>query len=151
MNSKNNFNIPFAVSLDPTTGHKIEFYSIDEFVQGCINEQNFKVKSESYICLEYVDYDCGGCNAFPLVNPKKLTEIMGYIINGVAKKYDTHKIPHELIDSKKVSFELGNGVIAANTNKAHISYVLGTDDADLFLKLANAKECVVFHEFLHVE
>lgn len=44
MNMKFNSNIPLAVSIDPMTGHKTEFNSLDDFVRGCIDQRNFKVK-----------------------------------------------------------------------------------------------------------
>lgn len=137
---------PFASSLDPLTGYKTDFYSINDFVQSCIDVTNFKVKSESYICSEYTDYDCEGCYAFPLANPEKLTDIQGYRIEGNAKKYDKHQIPHALTDTQVVAFSIGKGQISANTNKAYISHVLGTDNVDLFLQLARAGEAIVFHK-----
>ncbi len=147
MNMKFNSNIPLAVSIDPMTGHKTEFNSLDDFVRSCIDQRNFKVKPECYIHTTYVDYDCEGCNAIPYVNPENLSEVVGYAISGIVNKYDTDKSPHKLLNSQKVAWVVGaTGVFANNTNKANIPYVLGTDNLELFLKIANAGEAVVFHK-----
>lgn len=151
MNTKFNFNIPLAVSIDPVTGHKIEFHSLNEFVQCCIDERNFKVKPESYIHSKYADYNCEECYALPQVNPHDFSEVVGYAISGIAKKYDTEQTPYKLIDSKKVSFLIGKeGILASIKNTTYKPYVLGTDSAELFAKLAKAGESVVFHSDIDV-
>ena len=139
--------IILAVSTDPVTSTKTEYHSLEDFAKGCIDEQNFKVKPESYIYSELPEYNCEECTALPYVNPQQLDEIIGYAIRGIAKKYDTDQTPHKEIDSQKVSFLIGKaGVFASNTNKKNMSYVLGTDDINLFVKLAKAGEAIVFHE-----
>ncbi len=139
--------IVLAVSTDPVSGFKTEYHSLEDFIKGCIDEQSFKVKPESFICYELPQYNCEECIALPYVNPQQLDEIVGYAIRGIAKKYDTNQIPHKEIDSQKVSFWIGKaGVFASNTNKKYMSYVLGTDDINLFVKLAKAGEAIVFHE-----
>lgn len=136
--------IALAVSTDPVSGFKTEYHSLEDFAKGCIDEQNFKVKPESYIYSELPDYNCEECEAFPCANPQKLDEIVGYTIRGIAKKYDTDQTPHKEIDSQKVTFLIGEaGVFASNTNKKYMPYVLGTDDIDLFAKLAKAGEAIV--------
>lgn len=137
---------PLAVSTDPVTGTKTEYHSIEDFAKGCIDEQNFKVKPESYIHPKQPDYNCENCIAFPLVNPEKLTEVTGYRIEGIVRKFDTTQEPFREIDSKKVFFLIGTGQIAANTNKKYMSYVLGTDNISLFVNIAKAGEAVVFHK-----
>jgi hypothetical protein len=147
MNAKIIFSAPFAANTDPVTGHKTEFHSLNDFIQGCIDEHNFKVKTESYIHPEYADYNCEECYAIPHVNPQNFSEVVGYTINGTAKKYDTDRTPYKLFDTKRVHFLIGEkGVFASNTNKAYIPHVLGTDDVGLFVKIAKAGETVVFHE-----
>ena len=147
MNVEITFSAPFAISTDPVTGHKTEFHSLNELIQGCIDERNFKVKTESYIHPEYTDYNCEECYAIPHVNPHNFSEVVGYTISGTIKKYDTDQSPYQLIDSKKVYFVIGEkGVFASNINKAYIPYVLGTDDIGLFLKIARSSEGVVFNE-----
>ena len=147
MNVEITFSAPFAISTDPVTGHKTEFHSLNELIQGCIDERNFKVKTESYIHPEYTDYNCEECYAIPHVNPHNFSEVVGYTISGTIKKYDTDQSPYQLIDSKKVYFVIGEkGVFASNINKAYIPYVLGTDDLGLFLKIARSSEGVVFNE-----
>lgn len=147
MNTKFTFGAPLAVSNDPVTGHKTKFDSLEDFVQGCIDERNFKVKPESYIHPEYADYNCEECYAIPHVNPHNFSELVGYTITGIAKKYDTSQSIHQLIDSKRVYFVIGEkGVFASNTNKTYLSYMVGTDDADLFIKIAKAGEAVVLQE-----
>lgn len=139
--------IALAVSTDPVTGTKTEYHSLEDFVKGCIDEQNFEVKPESYIYSELPEYNCEECEALPLVNPHKLTEVIGYGIRGIAKKYDISQTPYKEIDSKKVSFSIGrSGVFASNTNKKYMPYVLGTDNIDLFVQLAKAGEAIVLHK-----
>ncbi|CAB1207595.1 DUF3987 domain-containing protein [Acinetobacter bouvetii] len=139
--------IALVVSTDPVTGNTTEYHSIEDFAKGCIDEQNFKVKPESYIYSELPDYNCEECEALPLVNPDELTEVIGYGIRGTAKKYDTSQTPCKEIDSKKVSFSIGvAGVFASNTNNKYTPYVLGTDNIDLFVKLAKAGEAIVLHK-----
>src|SRR5690606_798975 len=107
--------IVLAVSTDPVSGFKTEYHSLEDFIKGCIDEQSFKVKPESFICYELPQYNCEGCIALPYVNPQQLDEIVGYAIRGIAKKYDTNQIPHKEIDSQKVSFWIGKaGVFASN-------------------------------------
>lgn len=138
---------PLAVSTDPVTGNITEYHSIEDFTTGCIDEQNFKVKPESYIYSKLPDYNCEECTALPLVNPNELTEVIGYGIRGTAKKYDISQTPCKEIDSKKISFSIGKaGIFASNTNNKYMPYVLGTDNIDLFVKLAKAGEAVVLHK-----
>ena len=137
---------PLVVSTDPVTGFKTEYHSLENFAQSCIDEQAFKVKPESYIYSKLPDYNCENCIAFPLVNPNKLTEVTGYRIGGIVRKFDIAQEPFKEIDSKKVSFLIGKGQIAANTNKKYMSYVLGTDNIGLFANIAKAGEAVVFHK-----
>ena len=139
--------VPLAVSTDPVTGNKTEYHSIEDFAKGCIDEQNFKVKPESYIHPEFPEYNCEKCEALPLVNPNELTTVMGYGIRGIAKKYDTSQTPCKEIDSKKISFSIGKaGVFASNTNNKYMPYILGTDNIDLFVKLAKAGEAIVLYK-----
>lgn len=137
---------PLIVSIDPVTGFRIEYHSLENFAQSCIDEQAFKVKPESYIYSKLPDYNCENCIAFPLVNPKKLTEVTGYKIGGVVRKFDITQEPFKEIDSKEVSFLIGKGQIAANTDKKYMSYVLGTDNIGVFANIAKAGEAVVFHK-----
>ncbi|WP_371970986.1 YfjI family protein [Acinetobacter sp. AL9] len=147
MNAKITLNAPLAVSTDPVTGNTTEYHSIEDFATGCIDERNLKVKPESYIYSKLPSYNCEECTALPYVNPEQLSEIVGYAIKGIAKKYDTDQTPHKEIDSQKVSFFIGEaGVFASNTNNKYMSYVLGTDNIDLFVQLAKAGEAVVLHK-----
>jgi hypothetical protein len=78
-----------------------------------------------------------------------LSEVIGYAIKGIAKKYDTTTTPHKEIDSQKVSFLIGEaGVFASSLNKPHLSYVVGTNDMDLFIQLAKAGKAVLLHQSL---
>ena len=95
---------------------------IEDFIKGCIDERNLKVKPESYIYSKLPDYNCEECEALPLVNPNELTEVIGYGIRGTAKKYDISQTPCKEIDSKKISFSIGKaGVFASNTNNVSSS------------------------------
>ena len=147
MNAKITLNAPLAVSTDPVTGNITEYHSIEDFATSCIDERNLKVKPESYICSKLPDYNCEECTVLPYVNPEQLSKVVGYAIKGIAKKYDTDQTPHKEIDSKEISFSIGKaGVIASNTNNKCMPYVLGTDNIDLFVKLAKAGEAVVLHK-----
>ena len=141
--------IPLAVSTDPLTGNTTEYHSIEDFAKGCIDECNLKVKPESYICSKLPSYNCENCEAYTLINPTQLSEVIGYAIKGIAKKYDTEQTPHKEIDSQKVSFLIGEaGVFASSLNKPHLSYVVGTNDMDLFIQLAKAGKAVLLHQSL---
>ena len=141
--------IILAVSTDPVTGTKTEYHSIEDFAKDCIDEKAFKVKPESYIYSKLPDYNCENCIAFPLVNPEKLTEVTGYRIEGIVRKFDTTQEPFREIDSKKLSFSIGKaGVLASIKNTTSMPHVLGTDSTVLFAKLAKAGESVVFHKDL---
>ncbi len=136
-----------TVSTDPVTGKITEYHSIEDFTTGCIDERNLKVKPESYIYSELPNYNCEECTVLPYVNPEQLSEIVGYAVKGIAKKYDTDQTPHKEIDSKEVSFLIGKaGVFASNTNNKYMPYVLGTDNIDLFVQLAKAGEAIVLHK-----
>ena len=138
--------ITLAVSTDPVTGTKTEYHSIEDFAKDCIDEKAFKVKPESYIHPEFPEYNCENCIAFPLVNPEKLTEVTGYRIEGIVRKFDTTQEPFREIDSKKLSFSIGKaGVLASIKNTTSMPHVLGTDSTVFFAKLAKAGESVVFH------
>lgn len=147
MNTKFTSDILLAVCNNPFTGYKTEFYSLAHFEQACIDAHNFKIKAETYIHPKYTDYDCEGCSVIPYVNPENLSEVVGYNIYGHVKKYDTDQTPHLIIDSQKTTWAIGaTGVLASNTNKANIPYVLGTDNLELFLKIAYAGDAIVFHK-----
>ncbi|WP_244881200.1 DUF3987 domain-containing protein [Acinetobacter pseudolwoffii] len=147
MNAKITLNAPLVVSTDPVTGNITAYHSIEDFTTGCIDERNLKVKPESYIYSELPNYNCEECTVLPYVNPEQLSEIVGYAVKGIAKKYDTDQTPHKEIDSKEVSFLIGKaGVFASNTNNKYMPYVLGTDNIDLFVQLAKAGEAIVLHK-----
>jgi hypothetical protein len=140
---------PLAVNIDPVTEHRVEFFQLEDFAKSCIDERNLKVKAESYICSKLPSYNCENCEAYTLINPTQLSEVIGYAIRGIAKKYDTEQTPHKEIDSQKVSFLIGEaGVFASGLNKPHLSYVVGTNDMDLFIQLAKAGKAVLLHQSL---
>ncbi|MFC1393856.1 YfjI family protein [Acinetobacter junii] len=141
--------IPLAVNIDPVTGHRVEFFQLEDFATNCIDESNFKVKSESYIYSKLPSYNCENCEAYTLINPIQLSEVIGYAIRGTARKYDTTTTPFKEIDSQQVSFLIGEkGLFASGLNKPHLSYVVGTNDMDLFIQLAKAGKAVLLHQSL---
>nr|WP_315278314.1 DUF3987 domain-containing protein [uncultured Acinetobacter sp.] len=141
--------IPLAVNIDPVTGHRVEYLSLDDFAQSCIDEGNFKVKPESYIYSKLPSHNCENCEAYPLVNPKQLSEVIGYAIRGTAREYDTTTTPFKEIDSQQVSFSIGKkGLFASGLNKPHLSYVVGTNDMGVFIQLAKAGKAVLLHQSL---
>ena len=149
MNAKITLNAPLAVSTDPLTGNTTEYHSIEDFAKGCIDESNFKVKSENYIYSKLPSYNCENCEAYTLINPIQLSKVIGYAIRGTARKYDTTTTPFKEIDSQQVSFIIGKkGLFASGLNKPHLSYVVGTNDMDLFIQLAKAGKAVLLHQSL---
>lgn len=132
----------------------LEMFSIgiDEFERSNLSTQSssvFKtVIADSYIDPQNQDFDCAGCKAYPLASPDNLDILTGYFINGVAHKWDATTEPHTVIEKKKVSFNIGSGVLATNTNKKYLSYAIGTNDINLFVKIAEAGESVVYHKCL---
>ncbi|WP_160255660.1 AAA family ATPase [Acinetobacter indicus] len=132
----------------------LEMFSIgiDEFERSNLSSQSssvFKtVIAESYIDSQNPDFDCAGCKAYPLASPDNLSILTGYFINGVAHKWDATTEPHTVIEKKKVAFNIGSGVLATNTNKKYLSYTIGTNDINLFVKIAEAGESVVYHKCL---
>ena len=104
-----------------------------------------KVLLDSFLDKDNPDFDCDGCTAYPLVSPDKLNIVTGYFIRGEAHKYDASQEPHKLLEKKTVSFNVGAGVLAINTNKKYLSYAIGTNDIKLFVKMADAGESVIYH------
>lgn len=140
---------PLAVNIDPVTKHRVEFFQLEDFAKSCIDERNLKVKAESYIYSKLPNYNCENCEAYTLINPIQLSEVIGYAIRGTARKYDTTTTPFKEIDSQQVSFLIGEkGLFASGLNKPHLSYVVGTNDMDLFIQLAKAGKAVLLHQSL---
>ena len=104
-----------------------------------------KVLLDSFLDKDNPDFDCDGCTAYPLASSDKLNIVTGYSIRGEAHKYDASQEPHKLLDKKTVSFNVGAGVLAINTNKKYLSYAIGTNDIKLFVKIAEAGEAVIYH------
>ncbi|WP_257223673.1 MULTISPECIES: AAA family ATPase, partial [unclassified Acinetobacter] len=130
----------------------LEMFSTDvaEFERSNLSNQSssvFKaVIADSYIDPQNPDFDCEGCKAYPLASPNNLSILTGYFVNGVAHKWDTATEPHTVIEKKKVAFNVGSGVLATNTNKKYLSYAIGTNDPELFVKIAEAGEAVIYHK-----
>lgn len=130
----------------------LEMFCTDvaEFERSNLSTQSssvFKtVIPDSYIDPQNQDFDCAGCKAYPLASSDNLNILTGYFVNGVAHKWDTTTEPHTLIEKKKVAFNVGSGVLATNTNKKYLSYAIGTNDLNLFVKIAEAGEAVIYHK-----
>ena len=140
---------PIAVNIDPVTGHRVEFFQLEDFAKSCIDEHSLKVKSDAYIYPSKPSYNCENCEAYTLVNLTHLSEVIGYAIKGIAREYDTNQTPFKEINSVDVSFLIGKkGLFASGLNKPHLSYVVGTNDMALFIQLAKAGKAVLLHESL---
>ncbi|MCP0916747.1 YfjI family protein [Acinetobacter indicus] len=130
----------------------LEMFSTDvaEFERSNLSSQSssvFKaVIADSFIDPQNPDFDCEGCKAYPLASPDNLSILTGYFVNGVAHKWDATTEPHTVIEKKKVAFNVGSGVLATNTNKKYLSYAIGTNDPELFVKIAEAGEAVIYHK-----
>ena len=141
--------IPIAVNIDPVTGYRAEFFQLEDFATSCIDEHSLKVKSDVHIHPLKPSYNCENCEAYTLVNPTKLSEVVGYQIRGIAREYDTTQTPFKETKSENVSFLIGEkGVLASGLNKPHLSYVVGTNDMGLFIQLAKAGKAVLLHQSL---
>ncbi|WP_252726000.1 DUF3987 domain-containing protein [Acinetobacter indicus] len=130
----------------------LEMFSTDvaEFERSNLSSQSssvFKaVIADSFIDPQNPDFDCEGCKAYPLASPDNLSILTGYLVKGVAHKWDATTEPHTVIKKKKVAFSVGSGVLATNTNKKYLSYAIGTNDPELFVKIAEAGEAVIYHK-----
>lgn len=130
----------------------LEMFStgVSEFERSNLSTQSssvFKaVIADSYIDPQNPDFDCAGCKAYPLASPDNLSILTGYFVNGVAHKWDATTEPHTVIEKKRVAFNVGSGVLATNTNKKYLSYAIGTNDPELFVKIAEAGEAVIYHK-----
>lgn len=130
----------------------LDMFSTDvaEFERSNLSNQSssvFKaVIADSFIDPQNPDFDCEGCKAYPLASPDNLSILTGYFVNGVAHKWDATTEPHTVIEKKKVAFNVGSGVLATNTNKKYLSYAIGTNDPELFVKIAEAGEAVIYHK-----
>ena len=140
---------PIAVNIDPVTGHRVEFFQLEDFAKSCIDDNSLKVKSDVHIHPLKPSYNCENCEAYTLVNSTHLSEVIGYAIRGIAREYDTTQTPFKETKSENVSFLIGKkGLFASGLNKPHLSYVVGTDDMDLFIQLAKAGKAVLLHQSL---
>lgn len=134
----------------------LEMFSTDvaEFERSNLSSQSssvFKaVIADSFIDPQNPDFDCEGCKAYPLASPDNLSILTGYFVNGVAHKWDATTEPHTVIEKKKVAFNVGSGVLATNTNKKYLSYAIGTNDPELFVKIAEAGEAVIYHKDIDI-
>lgn len=101
------------------------------------NELLFKVNSDSFIDTNNPDYDCEGCLVLELADHNDLRVTTGYKIWGIAKKWDTSKEPHSLIDQINVNFTLGEGIPVFNNQKKNISCIMACDDFKIARLLAS--------------
>ena len=140
----------FASSANPLSGIKVICNDVVEFEQNFLTsaiKSVFKsINAESFLDARNPEHDCAGCKVYPLTNPKDLTQITGYHIFGTARQWDASKEPHKLINEKTVSFPIGSGIMATHINKKYLPYVIGTDDINLFVQIAEAGEAVVYKQ-----
>ncbi|KAB1858223.1 AAA family ATPase [Acinetobacter tandoii] len=140
----------FASSTNPLSGMQIICKNIADFEQNILTQTTKSdvksINAESFLDARNPEHDCAGCKAYPLTNPKDLTQITGYHIFGTARQWDASKEPYKLINEKTVSFPIGSGVMASHTNKKYLPYVIGTDDIKLFVQIAEAGEAVVYQQ-----
>lgn len=126
----------------PPNGVVISVNTIEQFERNFIFKS--KINSDSYICPEYPAHDCVGCYALTLCNQHDLTKVVGYLIIGIAKEWDTTCEPHKVKNSVKVRFLIGKvGVMALNTDKSYLTYVVATNQFNLAMKIYEAGDAVV--------
>ncbi len=98
------------------------------------NELLFKINSDSFIDSNNPDYDYEGCLVLELADHNDLRVTIGYKIWGIAKKWDTSKEPHSIIDQINVNLTLGEGIPVFNNKKKNVSCIVACDD----FKIANS-------------
>lgn len=126
----------------PPDGVETRANTIDQFERNFISKS--KINVDSYICAEYPAYDCAGCHVIPLCDQHDLTKVVGYLILGTAKEWDTTCDPHKVKNSVKVRFPIGEvGVMAFNTDKNYLNYAAVTNQFNLAMKIAEAGEVVI--------
>lgn len=101
------------------------------------NEFFFKINGDSFIDSNNPDYDFEGCLVLELADHNDLRHTKGYKIWGVAKKWDTSKEPHCIIDQINVNLTLGEGIPVFNNQKKNISCIVACDDFKISLSLAS--------------
>ena len=98
------------------------------------NEPLFKINGDSFIDSNNPDYDFEGCLVLELADHNDLRVTKGYKIWGIAKKWDTSKEPHSIIDQINVNLTLGEGIPVFNNKKKNVSCIVACDD----FKIANS-------------
>ena len=101
------------------------------------NEPLFKINGDSFIDSNNPDYDFEGCLVLELADHNDLRVTKGYKIWGIAKKWDTSKEPHSIIDQINVNFTLGEGIPVFNNKKKNISCIVACDDFKIAFSLAS--------------
>lgn len=133
-------------------GFEIACKDIEEFEKTYLIKKKgdvfFKVNADSYIDDHNPDYDYEGCLAIPLANSLDLTNTTGYKIWGKAKKWDTSKEPHLLIDQINVNLTLGDGIAVFNNQKKNIRCVLVSDELAVAKSLASLGYFTVYGSVL---
>ena len=84
------------------------FKSIEDFENNFLIEDYdsglYKVNQMSNIYAKYPDFDCEGCNAIKLCDESDINKATGYLINGVASKWDELSEPQKKIEEINVNF-----------------------------------------------
>lgn len=133
-------------------GFEVVCKDIEEFEKTYLIKKRsdvfFKVNADSYIDNHNPDYDYEGCLAIPLADNLDLTNTTGYRIWGVAKKWDTSKEPHLLINQINVNLILGGGIAVFNNQKKNINCVLVSDELAIAKSLASLGYFTVYGSVL---
>lgn len=124
------------------------FKSIEDFENNFLIEDYdsglYKVNQMSNIYAKYPDFDCEGCNAIKLCDESDINKATGYLINGVASKWDELSEPQKKIEEINVNFSIGKGIPVANLDIKYKSWVFTTDDVSIFKIFAKNRQPIVY-------
>jgi len=99
---------------------------------------------KSNIFIDLQDYDCEGCIALPLCQKNDISQITGFVINGLAKKWNQLTEPGYQL-RKNIKFKVGDGhILTANMFIEHKHIAFTTDSEFVFMVLASKLHPVIY-------
>ena len=133
-------------SFNGENGLRIVCKSAEEFKAYFLdhNDGVYVVRKKSKIYIDLPDYDCEGCTALPLCQKNDISQITGFVIKGLAKKWNQLTEPrYEL--RKDIKFKVGEGyILTANMFIEHKPIAFTTDSEFVFRVLASKLHPVIY-------
>lgn len=133
-------------SFNSENGSRIVCKSAEEFKANLLDQDDgiYVVRKKSNIYFDLPDYDCEGCTALPLCQKNDISRITGFIISGLAKKWNQLTEPrYEL--RKHIEFKVGDGyILTANMFMEHKTIAFTTDSGFVFRVLASKQHPVIY-------